>query len=92
MTRNGPRTRYQKSDTCQIRTDIQQLLCNALIMFSAGHETTSTALTWLFYHLTQNMHVQDKLVEEINRVLQGQPIKHEHMKDVRDPDLVLKKY
>eukprot|EP00029_Vermamoeba_vermiformis_P004743 TRINITY_DN1534_c1_g2_i2.p1 TRINITY_DN1534_c1_g2~~TRINITY_DN1534_c1_g2_i2.p1 ORF type:complete len:325 (-),score=79.34 TRINITY_DN1534_c1_g2_i2:1032-2006(-) len=67
-----------------------ELLCNAVIMFSAGHETTSTALTWLFYHLTQNLHVQDKLVEEVTRVLQGQPIKHESIKDLTYLSKVIK--
>ncbi len=51
-------------------------------MFVAGFETTSTALTWLFYHLATNQHVQDKLIEEIKQVLKGQPIQHEHIKEV----------
>lgn len=57
-------------------------------MFVAGFETTSTALTWLFYHLATNQHVQDRLIEEIKQVLKGQPIQHEHIKEVRDLSIV----
>mmetsp|Transcript_10088 Transcript_10088/g.21941 ORF Transcript_10088/g.21941 Transcript_10088/m.21941 type:complete len:577 (-) Transcript_10088:5-1735(-) len=35
----------------------------------AGRDTTACALSWLFYELTQNPRVQDKLTEEIDRVL-----------------------
>jgi len=38
---------------------------NALIMISAGYETTAQSLTFLAYNLANNQHVQDKLREEI---------------------------
>ena len=38
---------------------------NALIMITAGYETTAQSLTFLAYNLANNQHVQDKLREEI---------------------------
>jgi cytochrome P450 len=51
-------------------------------MFLAGHETTATALGWMFYYLTKLPEVQRKLKDEVDRVLKGQPITQENMKDV----------
>ena len=38
---------------------------NALIMITAGYETTAQSLTFLAYNLANNQNVQDKLREEI---------------------------
>ena len=51
-------------------------------MFLAGHETTATALSWMFYHLAKNQEVQQKLKEEVDRVLNGKPVDQDNMKDV----------
>ncbi len=59
-------------------------------MFVAGHETTATALTWLFYHLATNKHVQEKVVEEVQRVLNGQPIKPDSLKELPFMNNVIK--
>ena len=40
-------------------------------MFLAGHETTSNALTWAFYFLSQNPEVWNKLAAEVDGVLGG---------------------
>jgi cytochrome P450 len=45
--------------------------------FLAGHETTSQALTWTFYLLSQNPDVTAKLQDEIARVLGGRPPRFE---------------
>ncbi|MGC9199937.1 MAG: cytochrome P450 [Acidobacteriaceae bacterium] len=47
------------------------LLDEALTIFLAGHETTANALTWTWYLLAQHPEVEEKLHEEIDRVLQG---------------------
>jgi cytochrome P450 len=69
---------------------LQQLVSNAFIMFVAGHETTSTALTWLFYHLATNKHVQDKVSAEIQRVLNGQPVTQDSLKELTFMNNVIK--
>ncbi len=40
-------------------------------MFLAGHETTSNALTWAFYFLSQNPDAWSKLAAEVDSVLGG---------------------
>ena len=59
-------------------------------MFVAGHETTSTALTWLFYHLATNKHVQEKVLEEVQRVLNGKAITQETVKELSYMNNVIK--
>lgn len=52
-------------------------------MFVAGHETTATALGWMMYHLATLPEIQQKLKEEVDRALKGQPITQDNIKDVR---------
>lgn len=47
----------------------KQIFDEVMTAFSAGFETTATALTWLWYLLAQNPTVEQNLREEINRVL-----------------------
>jgi cytochrome P450 len=47
----------------------QQLRDEAMTLFLAGHETTSNALTWTWYLLSQNHAAQERLHDEIDRVL-----------------------
>ncbi|MEM7535192.1 MAG: cytochrome P450 [Chloroflexota bacterium] len=42
-----------------------------LTLFLAGHETTSNALVWTWYALSQNPDVEQKLHDELDRVLAG---------------------
>jgi len=42
-----------------------------MTIFLAGHETTSIALTWTFYLLSQHRDVEAKLRAELDRVLDG---------------------
>ena len=46
-----------------------QLRDQIITFLIAGHETTANALTWTFYLLTQNSHVEEKLFQEIKTVL-----------------------
>jgi cytochrome P450 len=43
----------------------------AMTIFLAGHETTSVALTWTWYLLSQNPQVEARLHEELERELGG---------------------
>jgi cytochrome P450 len=47
----------------------EQVRDEALTIFLAGHETTSNALTWTWYLLSQHPEVETKLHEEIDAVL-----------------------
>ncbi|GAA3334319.1 hypothetical protein GCM10020331_101810 [Ectobacillus funiculus] len=39
-----------------------------VMTFLAGHETTSNALSWTWYLLSQNPHVEEKFHQEIDTV------------------------
>jgi len=51
----------------------EQVLDQALTMYSAGQETTATALTWFFILLAKHPEVRAKVQSEIDTVLQGRP-------------------
>lgn len=51
--------------------DEQELYRETLVMLFAGHETTSNALTWAWYFLSQNLDVETKLHAELDAVLNG---------------------
>ncbi len=63
--------RYEGTDKGM--TD-KQLLDESIILFVAGHDTSANALAWGWYLLTQNLHVLNKLREEVS------------MLDGRDPE------
>jgi cytochrome P450 len=44
-----------------------------MTLFLAGHETTSHALTWTLYLLSQNPGARERLIEETRSVLAGRP-------------------
>lgn len=56
-------------DETNMRMSDQQLRDEAITIYGAGHETTSGALTWAWYLLSQHPHVAAKLHEELDRVL-----------------------
>jgi cytochrome P450 len=49
----------------------RQLRDEVATLFAAGHETTSNALTWTWYLLSQNPDVEAKLHKELDTVLNG---------------------
>ncbi len=61
----------------------------ALTLFLAGHETTANALTWTWYLLSQNPACEDKLHEEIDRVLGGRAPGFEDLASLRYTEMVL---
>jgi cytochrome P450 len=60
----------QDEDDGGVMTD-QQVRDEAMTIFLAGHETTANALTWTWYLLSGAPAVEARLVEEVDRVLQG---------------------
>ncbi|HEY2459775.1 MAG TPA: cytochrome P450 [Candidatus Acidoferrum sp.] len=53
------------------RMSDQQLRDESMTIFLAGHETTANALSWTWYLLSKNPSTEEKLHEEIDRVLAG---------------------
>jgi cytochrome P450 len=49
----------------------EQLRVEVTTFLLAGQETTSLALTWTWYLLSQHPQVEEKLVDEVSRVLGG---------------------
>ncbi|QBD82166.1 cytochrome P450 [Ktedonosporobacter rubrisoli] len=53
------------------RMSQRQVRDEALTLFGAGHETTATALTWTWYLLTSHPAIYQRMMDEIDNVLQG---------------------
>jgi cytochrome P450 len=51
--------------------DAEALRNEAAVMLLAGHETTASSLAWTWYILSQTPEVEEKLHEELDRVLCG---------------------
>lgn len=49
----------------------QQARYQAMTLFLAGHDTTAGALPWVWYLLAKNPEAETRLVEEVERVLDG---------------------
>jgi len=48
-----------------------QVRDEALTLFLAGHETTANTLTWTWYLLSQHPEVEQKLLKELDEILEG---------------------
>jgi cytochrome P450 len=57
----------------------QEIRDQLVTMFLAGHETTSHALTWTWYLLSQNPRAEAKLHAELSRVLGGRAPTYEDL-------------
>jgi len=57
----------------------EQLRDEVMTIFLAGHETTSNALSWTFYLLSQHPQIEDKLRAETRAVLGGRAPKIEDL-------------
>ena len=47
-----------------------EILAQSVLFLIAGSESTATNLTWLSYKLAMHPDIQDKLIEEIDSVLE----------------------
>jgi cytochrome P450 len=62
--------RYEDSGEGMISS---QLRDEVLTIFTAGHETTANTMLWTWYLLAQHPDVEERLLAEIDTILQGQP-------------------
>ena len=60
----------QEGDNALTNTQVRD---HTMTFVSAGHETTSNALTWTFYLLSEHPAVREKLLNELKSVLAGRP-------------------
>src|ERR1700677_2513071 len=58
-------------------------------IFMAGHETTSQALSWTWYLLSQHPAAEKKLHDEIDGVLGGRPPRYEDIASLRYARMVI---
>jgi cytochrome P450 len=63
--------RSQDEDGDEGRMNDQQVRDEAITLFLTAFDTTSTALTWTWYLLSQNPEAEAELHEELDRVLNG---------------------
>ncbi|HVY44829.1 MAG TPA: cytochrome P450 [Minicystis sp.] len=59
-------------------------------LFLAGHETTSNALTWTFYLLSQNPRAWEKLAAEVDAALGGRAPEHADLERLPYTEQVVK--
>ena len=48
----------------------EEILAHSVFFFMAGYETTSGSLAWVLYELSRHPDIQDRLLKEINDVMQ----------------------
>jgi len=58
-------------------------------IFMAGHETTSQALSWTWYLLSQHPEAEAKLHDELTTVLEGRTPRYEDIADLRYTRMVI---
>ncbi|MDZ5444092.1 cytochrome P450 [Micromonospora sp. 4G57] len=69
--------------------DERQVRNDTVAMFAATTETTINVLTWLWPHLDQHPDVADRLYAEVDRVVGGEPVRREHLRDLTYTRMVL---
>jgi cytochrome P450 len=67
----------------------KQVRDEALTLFLAGHETTANALTWTWYLLSQNPHIEQKFHAEIDAALNGRLPAFEDLPQLKYVEMVL---
>lgn len=67
----------------------EQLGAEILGVIIGGHETSSAALTWAWYELAQHSEVEQKLHEELERVLGGELPTLKHMPQLKYTRMII---
>lgn len=61
---------YERSNPAEQLSD-ERLVQNMFLFFLAGHETSAVTLAFVLHNLSKHKDVQEKVFEEVNRVLDG---------------------
>ncbi|MFI6097753.1 cytochrome P450 [Lentzea sp. NPDC051213] len=64
-------SRLRRSDDGWPALSARELRDETVSLYVAGHETTSNALSWLWYLLARHPHVRDRMHAELDEVLAG---------------------
>ena len=67
----------------------QEVRDQVVTIFMAGHETTSQALSWTWYLLSQHPIVESRLHDELSAVLQGRTPRYEDLANLRYTRMVI---
>jgi cytochrome P450 len=70
--------------------DDQLIMDELITLFVAGHETTSNALTWTIYLLSQHPDIQAKLHAELDGVLLNRDARFEDLEHLHYTEMVIK--
>lgn len=68
----------------------EQARDEAMTMFNAGHDTTAAALAWTWYLLATHPKVQQKLCDEVDETLKGQPATFADLPKLTYTEMVVK--
>ncbi|XP_031625573.1 probable cytochrome P450 6d5, partial [Contarinia nasturtii] len=60
-----------KADEKQKSLSVNEMAAQAFIFFVAGFETSSTTLSFCLYEIVKNPEIQNRVIEEIDRVLEA---------------------
>jgi cytochrome P450 len=67
----------------------QQVRDQTITMFAAGHETTAVCLTWTWYLLAMNQHIQSRFHAELDEVIGGRQPTLSDLPNLKFADRVL---
>lgn len=70
--------------------DDQLIMDELITLFVAGHETTSNALTWTLYLLSQHPEIQAKLHEELDSILLNRDARFDDLNELKYTEMVVK--
>ena len=60
----------------------EELIDQIGVFFLAGHETTASVLTWVFFILAQQPAVAQHIADDVQRVTDGEEIRMEHIRQL----------
>ena len=60
----------------------EELIDQIGVFFLAGHETTASVLTWVFFILAQQPDVAQRIADDVQRVTGGEEIRMEHIRQL----------
>lgn len=82
---------YTEDDETKTRLSPKQIRDEAITFLLAGHETTSNAMTWFFYLMTENKEYYKKLENEVRtKIKKDKDIELKDLNELKLTDLYLK--